>query len=122
MLYILAKHSIEFFNLESISRTVISTQTVQPVISADRHGLKLYFVLSYIMIGMSKIRTPEQISKKMINEERTIIDLELAIKKEQFRNDYKKTSEFDEAYVKVTDQMPHELDISLECWCTDQPQ
>jgi len=38
------------------------------------------------MMGIAKTRTPEQVSKKMINEERTIMDLELAIKKEQFRN------------------------------------
>ena len=70
---------------------------------------------------MSKIRTSEQISKKMINEERIIIDLELAIKKEQFRNESKKTLEFDEAYVEVTGQMPHELDVSVDCWCKEQP-
>jgi len=74
------------------------------------------------MIGMFKMRTPEQISKKMINEERTIMDLELAIKKEQFRNDFKKTPEFDESYVKITNQVPHELDTSLECWCAEQPE
>jgi len=39
-----------------------------------------------MIIDTSKIRTPEQISKKMLNEERTIIDLQLAIKKEQFQN------------------------------------
>lgn len=48
----------------------------------DRHGLKLYFVvLGDIMIGRSKIRTPEQRSKKMLNEERTIMNLKLAVKK-----------------------------------------
>jgi hypothetical protein len=72
------------------------------------------------MIGIFKIRTPEQRSKKMINEERTIMDLELAIKKEQFRNNFKKTPDFDEGYVKVTDQIPHEIDMALECWCTEQ--
>jgi hypothetical protein len=34
---------------------------------------------------MSKLRSPEQKSKKMLNEEKMIIGLELAIKKEQFR-------------------------------------
>jgi len=37
----------------------------------------------------SKIRTREQISRKMLNEENIIIDLELAIKKEQFRKTQK---------------------------------
>jgi len=35
---------------------------------------------------MSKLRSSEQKSKKMLNEEKMIIGLELAIKKEQFRN------------------------------------
>ena len=73
-----------------------------------------------MMMGISKTRTPEQRSKKMINEERTIMDLELAIKKEQFRNNLKETPEFDESYVKVTDTEPHELDMSSECWCSNQ--
>ena len=34
---------------------------------------------------MSKMRTPEQKSKKMLKEEMTLLDLEMAIKKEQFR-------------------------------------
>ncbi len=38
---------------------------------------------------MSKLRSPEQKSKKMLNEEKMIIDLELAIKKEQFRKTQK---------------------------------
>ncbi len=38
------------------------------------------------MPGKSKIRSPEQKLKKMLKEEKIIIDLELAIKKEQFRN------------------------------------
>ena len=38
------------------------------------------------MPGKSKIRSPEQKLRKMLKEERIIIDLELAIKKEQFRN------------------------------------
>ena len=33
----------------------------------------------------SEIRTPEQRTKKMLNEERVIIDLELAVKKAKFR-------------------------------------
>ena len=32
-----------------------------------------------------KIRTPEQRSRKMLKEENTILNLEMAIKKEQFR-------------------------------------
>jgi len=39
-----------------------------------------------MIIDTSKIRTREQISRKMLNEERTIMDLQLAIKKEQFQN------------------------------------
>ncbi|QLH04411.1 hypothetical protein C5F49_03085 [Nitrosopumilus oxyclinae] len=73
-----------------------------------------------MMIGISKTRTQEQISKKMINEERTIIDLELAIKKEQFRNYIKGTPDFDEGYAKVVDTKPYELDMSAVCWCTEQ--
>jgi len=38
------------------------------------------------MPDKSKIRSPEQKLRKMLKEERIIIDLELAIKKEQFRN------------------------------------
>lgn len=56
----------------------------------------------------------------MINEERTIIDLELAIKKEQFRNTMMGKYGFDECHAKVTDRAPHELDISTVCWCTKQ--
>ena len=37
------------------------------------------------MLDMSKMRTPEQKSRKMLKEENTILNLELAIKKEQFR-------------------------------------
>ena len=40
------------------------------------------------MITMSqipKMRTPEQKSRKMLNEEMTLMGLEMAIKKEQFR-------------------------------------
>ena len=37
------------------------------------------------MPDMSKIRTPEQKFRKMLNEEKIIMDLELAVKKEQFK-------------------------------------
>jgi hypothetical protein len=33
----------------------------------------------------SEMRTPEQKTRKMLNEERVIVDLELAIKKVKFR-------------------------------------
>ena len=36
-----------------------------------------------------KIRTPEQRSRKMLKEENTILNLEMAIKKEQFRKTQK---------------------------------
>ncbi len=38
---------------------------------------------------MSQLRSPEQQSRKMLNEEKMIIDLELAIKKEQFKKSQK---------------------------------
>jgi len=44
---------------------------------------------------MSKMRTPEQKSRKMLKEEAIILDLEMAIKKELFRMTQKGTSEFD---------------------------
>jgi len=69
-----------------------------------------------MMIGITKKRTPEQVSKKMINEERTIMDLELAIKKEQFRNILIGKYNFDEGYTKVSDTTPNELDMSAVCW------
>ena len=72
------------------------------------------------MMFTTKTRTPDQVSKKMINEERTIMDLELAIKKEQFRNTVIEKTEFDEGYTKVTDTTPHELDVSTTCWCSNQ--
>ena len=37
------------------------------------------------MLVRPKIRTPEQKLRKMLKEENTILNLELAIKKEQFR-------------------------------------
>ena len=43
----------------------------------------------------SKIRTPEQKSRKMLKEEKIIIDLELAIKKEQFKKTPKTKPRFD---------------------------
>ena len=72
------------------------------------------------MMSIAKTRTPDQVSKKMINEERTIMDLELAIKKEQFRNTLIEKTEFDEEYTNVTDTTPHELDMSAVCWCSNQ--
>ena len=71
-------------------------------------------------MGISKTRIPNQVSKKMINEERIIMDLDLAIKKEQFRNTLIEKYNFDEGYTKVTDVTPHELDMSSVCWCSNQ--
>ena len=66
------------------------------------------------MVGRSKIRTPEQRSKKMINEEMTIMNLQMAIKKEEFKKNLKTKPVFREAYmkvdVKVKDRPPH------DCW------
>jgi len=45
----------------------------------------------------------------MLNEERTIIDLQLAIKKEQFRNYMNTRPEFHEGYEKI-DKPLH------DCW------
>jgi len=73
-----------------------------------------------MMMSVAKTRTPDQVSKKMINEERTIMDLELAIKKEQFRNTLIEKTKFDEEYTKVTDTTPHDLDMSAVCWCSNQ--
>ncbi len=44
------------------------------------------------------MRTPEQKSKKTLNEEMIILDLEMAIKKEQFRKTRNKTPEFRDDY------------------------
>jgi len=41
------------------------------------------------MPDKSKIRTAEQKLRKMLREEKTVVDLELAIKKEQFRKTQK---------------------------------
>lgn len=70
----------------------------------------MYLVASEdIVVNMSEIRTPEQRMKKMIKEERTIVDLQMAIKKEQFRNYMITRHEFNEKYDKV-DTPQH------DCW------
>ncbi len=38
------------------------------------------------MSDNSKIRTPEERSRKMLKEEKTVIDLELAVKKEESKS------------------------------------
>jgi hypothetical protein len=43
----------------------------------------------------SELRTPEQRTRKMLNEERVIIDLELAIKKTKFRKTLSKNDDLD---------------------------
>ncbi len=43
---------------------------------------------------MLRIRTPEQKFRKMLKEETTIIDLEMAIKKEKYRMIQKRTPEY----------------------------
>ena len=48
------------------------------------------------MLEISKIRTPEQRSRKMLREETTIMSLEMAIKKEQFRKTQKPEPELRE--------------------------
>jgi len=58
-------------------------------IFSDIHFLKLYTELVNLMPENSKIRTPEQRSRKMLKEENTILNLEMAIKKEQFRKTQK---------------------------------
>ena len=50
------------------------------------------------MPDKSKIRTPEQKSRKMLKEEKIIIDLELAIKKEQFKKTPKTKPRFTFSY------------------------
>ncbi len=64
------------------------------------------------MAGRSKIRTSEQRSKKKINEEMTILNLQMAIKKEEFKKNLKITPGFHEGYMKVDvkDRPPH------DCW------
>ncbi len=39
-----------------------------------------------MMLDNSKIRTPEERSRKMLKEEKTVIDLELAVKKEETKS------------------------------------
>jgi len=46
----------------------------------------------------SKIRTPEQKSKKMLKEEKIIMDLELAVKKELFKMTRKTKPKFNFIY------------------------
>ena len=67
-------------------------------------------------MGIAKTRTPEQVSKKMINEERTLMDLELAIKKEQFRNTMIEKPEFDKECTKVTYTASPKPDMYHMCW------
>ena len=62
------------------------------------------------MIVQARVRTPEQRSRKLIREERTIMDLHMAIKKEEFRLRLKSQTEFDEGYEKVDEKQPH------DCW------
>ena len=73
----------------------------------------MYFaVLGDMLAGRSKIRTPEQRSKKKINEEMTILNLQMAIKKEEFKKNLKTKPVFRETYMKVDvkDRLPH------DCW------
>jgi len=60
------------------------------------------------MESRSKIRSPEQRTKKMLNEERTILNLHLAIKREMFKNNLKIKPAFPESYIKVTDIESHD--------------
>ena len=48
------------------------------------------------MSAQLKVRTPEQKVRKMLKEEETIMGLELAIKKEQYRKSQKRKPEFRE--------------------------
>ena len=68
------------------------------------------------MMGITKTRTSEQVSKKMINEERTIMDLELAIKKERFRNTLIEKPEFNEGCTNVTDTASQKPKLYSVCW------
>lgn len=57
----------------------------------------MYFTeLEDMMLDTSKIRTPEQRSRKMLREERIIMNLEMAIKKEEFRDTQKPKPVFHE--------------------------
>ncbi len=51
------------------------------------------------MPDKSKIRTPEQKLRKMLREENTILNLELAIKKELFRKAQNTKLEFHEMHI-----------------------
>jgi len=55
--------------------------------------------MSYI----SEIRTPEEKSKKMLKEEMTVMKLEMAIKKEEFRSTQKNKPKFRELYAQNPD-------------------
>ena len=59
-------------------------------------GLSCIVELENVMPDMSKIRTTEQKSKKMLKEEMIILDLEMAIKKEEFRKTQKTKPGFQE--------------------------
>ena len=52
-----------------------------------------------MMSDMAKIRTSEEKVRKMLKEEKIIVDLEMAIKKEQFRNIQKIKLEFHEVLI-----------------------
>ena len=62
------------------------------------------------MVDRSKIQTPEQRSKKMLNEERVIMDLQMAIKKEESRKNLKTKPKFELNVKKVKDKPLH------DCW------
>ncbi len=61
---------------------------------------------------VTKFRTPEQKVRKSMNEQRLILDLQMAIKKEQFRNFLTPETGFNERYEKVTQ-------VSHDCCLTD---
>ena len=79
-------------------------------IFSDIHYLKLYTELVNLMPENSKIRTPEQRSRKMLKEENTILNLEMAIKKEQFRKTQKRKHGFDHEVPTVDTSFQTELD------------
>ena len=57
-----------------------------------------------------KIRTPEQKSRKMLKEENTILNLEMAIKKERFRKTQKRKPGFDHEVPTVNTSLQMALD------------
>ena len=57
-----------------------------------------------------RMRTPEQKSRKMLKEENTILNLEMAIKKEQFRKTQKRKHGFDHEIPTVDTSFQMELD------------